>query len=85
MLVTNIKELAKLIELLRKSGVEQMKLGELEIKLGYLPEAQSTKARASINQNLVNNPIVNEDSRIDSDHLTEEQLLYYSAIGQGAN
>lgn len=83
MKIENLKELQKLIKLCRAEGVESIRVDGIEMHLGAKPEASASKR---INTNvfpeaatLVSPGGITESTKILTDELTPEQLLYYSA------
>lgn len=78
----DIKEIKALIKLCRSTGVEHLKVGSVEIKLGDEPlliKKQVTKPEQVVTYNQIT-----EDTQIETfDALTEEQMLFYST-GMGA-
>lgn len=96
MKVDSLKELKKLLTLCRQQGVQSIKLGEVEFHLGALPKKRSKaididafpEADIKIPQfQAIDKPIINPEvnqyveDAIQTDELTEEQLMFYSAQG----
>jgi len=90
MKITNLNELQKLIKLCRKLGVATMKAEGLEFTLGKDPSAKPTESfidtnvfpEANIKVPVYNPGNINETTPIDviqTDDLTQEQLMFYSA------
>lgn len=79
MKIENLKELQQLIQLCRKTGVESIKVDNIELHLGVQPtiRKRQTVARPSTSQYAPGG--ITEDVRITTDGLTDEQLLFYSA------
>lgn len=85
MTITDLKDLEKLIKLCRKTGVNAITVDGIQLELGYEPLATSNK-KSSIKPMI--NAIPGEvgehtqivADKIDTDELTEEQLMYYSAV-----
>lgn len=87
-MIKDLKELAKLISLCQKQGVESIKLGDIELKIvleykiktSYHPErfGSIVSAPRATTQ-------ITEDVKISVDSLTDEQMLYYSVSDEGAN
>lgn len=72
-MVTTLKDLEKLLKLLRRQGVVDFKHGEIELKLGDLPQDR-TIANAEADGD---NPFAG----FPDGELTPEQLMFYSAGG----
>lgn len=65
MVISNIKDLSRLIDLCRKKGIDSVEIDNIKIKLGHLESKKSRK------------PEIVSD--IESDHqLTEEDILNWS-------
>jgi hypothetical protein len=85
--IENLKELQKLIALCRKTGVESIKVDNVEFHLGAAPRQASRPQPEILQDPLANVSVpkpniyneVTEDTKIITDELTEEQLMYYSA------
>ena len=75
-MITSLKDLEKLLRLCRKQGVTEIKLGEVELKLGDLPP----EARGSVEQSEI--PTENPYANFPSGELTPEQLMFYSSGGK---
>lgn len=85
--IKSLKDLDKLLKLCRKAGVATMKVGNMEFTLGK----QAVASRSVISDVFpeANIPVpqynpgnINESTEIETiqtDTLTEEQLMYYSA------
>lgn len=82
------KDLEKIIQVCRKTGVTHLKLEGLEIELGSLPTKQpktrsyqlDTFPEADIRvPQFTPMPAVQVAEKIATDALTDEQLLFYSA------
>ena len=93
MTVNNIKELKKLIQLCQETGVDSIKIDNLEIKLGNDPKSAKKLIRSITPENTpANDPfsfenvsiqyqVAAEQAKADNEEpveLTEEQLLFYS-------
>lgn len=78
MKVENSKELEKLIQLLRKTGVESLKFGEFEIKLR--PDAPPSKYK----KKLADDGKEIADMTPEEKLAHEEQLLFWSSTPPGA-
>ena len=82
-----LKELEKFLKLCRKQGVQSIKFEGTEVHLGDLPLVTSSKTRplrpSTKNPSLIVETFtpggVTEDSQIQVDTLTPEQLLFYSS------
>lgn len=80
----DIKELKKIIELCRKTGVTEFKIDNIEFKLGAEPYKAPQVTKAA--QNVTYAPGgITADTRIQTDELTDEQLLYYSAVSHDSD
>lgn len=81
MKIETLKDLEKLVKLCRKLGVEAIECDGVRMDLGpSVPKAtrSSSKSKKAINTSELEAP-----DRVDTDALTPEQLLYYSAIPHG--
>lgn len=81
--MTDLKELRKLIKLCRDSGVTHIRYNGVELSLGEppIPHIKLPKENTeSILTNIAPGGIT-ADTRILTEELTEEQLLFYSAGG----
>lgn len=88
MTIDNLKELQKLIQLCRKTGVESIKVDNVEFHLGKAP-AKAYKPQAEVltdplaNASVPKPNIYNEISEVDKiempDELTDEQLMNWSS------
>lgn len=80
-MVNNIKDLAKIIQLCQKEGVESLKLGDFELKLGAVPH-KAPKAKDNVRYNAPSpfdpGQLMPMDDKIATSELSEEELLYYS-------
>lgn len=84
MKIDTLKDLQKLIQLCRKEGIEAFELGEIKFNLGQKPKA--TKRLSSIADDFPEasikipqyNPIVEDNTAIKTDELTDEQKLMWS-------
>ena len=80
MQVKDINDLEKIIKLCRKTGVESIKIDNIELKLGDVPQ----KSPSLVIPKRINNPTyapggITEDSKIEiPEQLTEEQLMMWS-------
>ena len=66
-MIKDLAELAKFLKLCRKQGVREIKVGDLSVTLGELPQQRSDDA---------------DDAEIPTDEPTMEQLMFLSAGGQ---
>lgn len=66
MIISNLKDLAKLIDLCRKKGIDQIKVDNLEVKIGSLPSEKYLPQGSS-------GDIKNEDT------LSADDVLNWSA------
>lgn len=90
MKIENAKDLGKLIALCRKQGIKSIKIDGIELELGEEPVKAST-AR-SVNQPQAEDTIpswtpggIGPDTKILTDELSPDQLLFYSADGGAPN
>lgn len=75
-MITNLKDLEKLLKLCRKQGVLEIDLGSVKLKLGNLPQAvESVGEQDEIESD---NPYAN----FPSGPLSPEQLMFYSSGGK---
>lgn len=92
MTITNLKQLQQLLKLARKEGVESMRVDGIEFFLGRLPDIvvkKTAKPDNFANMNLppeadiqmpqYTPPVVHDN--IDTDELSDEQMLMWSAHG----
>lgn len=80
MKIDNIKDLKKVIQLCRETGVDIIKCDGIELVLGSAP-AKAVKQRNSSVETF--SSIVGPDTPIETpDELTPEQLMFYSASDQ---
>jgi hypothetical protein len=73
--MTDFKALKKLADACRKAGIKHYKNGDLEFTLSDDPPVSNYKRRTQ-QPELINSA----DSLFQTDTLTEEQLMFYSAI-----
>jgi hypothetical protein len=76
-MIESLKDLEKLLRLCRKQGVQEIKLGSVELKLGDLPDHET---RGSQVQDLI--PSDNPYANFPDGELTPEQLMFYSSGGK---
>lgn len=62
-MIKDLKELKSLLLLCRKQGVTEITFGDCHIKLGELPRSRQEA----------------EQTEVESDELTDEELMFYSA------
>lgn len=86
------QQLKEVIQLCRKLGVQSIRIDGIEFHLGSLPVVykRQKKSTPSIetptnkyplpNEMSEEAKIINEINAVDSDQLTDEQLMYYSAV-----
>lgn len=84
MVIKDIKDLKQIIDLCRKTGVESIKIDNVEMHLGAVPIKYTTNTTKSITSTYPKN-VVTEETQITTDELTEEQLMFYSASNQDFN
>lgn len=72
-MIKDLKELEKLLKLLRKQGITHFKMGEIDLTVGDLPQAQGQVETVDINDD----PYAGFPAGV----LTPEQLMYYSSGG----
>lgn len=72
MKIENLKDLNKLIQLCRKTGVEAITVDGIELKLGNDPIKPSKRVS--------NRPNYEQDT-VKTDELTPEQMLFWSSQG----
>ena len=81
MVISNIKELKQLILMCQKLNVKHIKINDIELELGEAPQrlkpAVSPSSFISTSGDALANGIT-EDTKIPTDGLTPEQLLYWS-------
>jgi len=80
MKLETIKDLEKVIKLCRKLGVDAIKVDGVEFALGREPvRAKASVPYAGQELSLMPNGIT-EDTKIEVEGLTDEQLMFYSAV-----
>lgn len=92
MKVENLKDFNKLVKLCRQLGVDSIRVGDVECRLGPLPlkkvdrSLRTSPYSLPLTDPLANAQIANNieyvDDVIETDELTEEQKLFYSATGE---
>lgn len=81
MKIENLNELQKVIKACRKLGVQSIKIDNVEFHLGDIPSPILPKAlRATEAITTIAPGGITEDIKITSDELTDDQLLFYSAV-----
>lgn len=81
MTITDIKQLELIIKLCRKTGVESIKIDNVELHLGAEPRKETKAPKA--NKKVMYAPGgITEETQIETDALTEDELLFYSASNQ---
>ena len=83
MVIKDIKDLKQIIDLCRKTGVDSIKIDNVEMKLGPAPVKYTTNKETS--RPYTPPGVITEDTQITTDELTEEQLLFYSTTNQDYN
>ena len=81
--ISNFKDLEKLVKLLRKHGIEAVKIDGIELHLGPSPLTAPTKRPVAAYQAPQLTPtdgVSIPQPDIETEELTEEQLLFYSAV-----
>lgn len=91
MIIKDQKDLEKLIRMLQKSGVESIKIGDIEIRPGRRPLKASNKPkvpRYTAPEESIKVPAYNgvqtesEASEIDTEGPSDEDLLMWSVTGE---
>lgn len=89
-MITNFKDLDKVMQLCRKNGVESIKIGDIEFKIDLSAQAitkpTKTKLPSLAEMHNAINPFdptapISDDIRT-PDQLTADQLLFYSSNGE---
>jgi len=84
MTINSIKELQALIKMLKKEGVDAIKIDNLEFCIIQKAPQASRKSTRMVNS-AAYTPLapggIQEDTRIITDELTEDQLLHWSSQG----
>ena len=81
MKIDNAKDLAKLIALCRKTGVQSIRVDNIEFHLGDVPYAQpraASQPKTGITLPKASNAPSSGPDVIQSDEMTEDQLLMWS-------
>lgn len=79
----DLKQLTKLINLCRKLGIVHVKLGDAEFSLSDSAPSKKTRSRKA-NKTTATSTTEAEDDEINTDSLSDEELLLWSA-GAGIN
>lgn len=80
-MIKSLKDLNKLILLCRKNGIETIKLGDIELNFNpsYLAPAISTRKADTPTSGVYIPGGVSEDTKIQTQELTQDQLLFWSS------
>lgn len=83
MTISNLKDLKKLIQLCRSQGVDAIEVNGIKFGLKDIPKAQKkykhiSEPSNSLSPNLDENISIPQ-MHIDTDELSEEEMLFYSA------
>jgi hypothetical protein len=97
MKIDSLRDLKKLLQLCRQQGVQSIKLGEIEFHLGNLPTVRKSQTvnEEVFPEELIQVPQFTPvpantvlptvaqtvQDQIETDELSEDQLLFYSAQG----
>lgn len=86
MTIKDIKDLKQIIDLCRKTGVQSIKVDNVEMHLGEAPSkpAAITQKRNKTTETFIPG-VITEDTQITTDELTADELLFYSATNQDFN
>lgn len=76
-MITDLKDLQKLLKLCRAQGITDFKMGEIEIKFGDLPTTQRAMSD-QVSDEDATQPYAN----FPQGELTPDQLAFYSAGGR---
>lgn len=85
MKIDSFRDLKKLVQLCQSLKVKSFTLGDMTLELYDMPDKPKRVRQVNIDPGVLASNSVDENiqipqmDRIDSDELTEEQLLYYSA------
>lgn len=84
MKIDNLKELQKVIKACRSLGVQSIKIDNVEFHLGDLPApSQAQRTSQAVVQDVINTIApggITADTKILTDELTPDQLLFYSSV-----
>lgn len=78
MKIENLKQLQKLIQLCRKTGVEAIEVDNIKMNLGPVPKTVIHKQQ-SIAISSFNQDGITAETQIPTTGLTDDQLLFYSS------
>ena len=83
-MIQDLKDLEKVIKLCRRTGVNKITIEGITLELGYEPLITSNK-KSQVKSITNETGQIDETTnividKIDTDSLTEEQMLFYSAI-----
>ena len=81
MVIKDIKDLKQIIDLCRKTGVDSIKIDNIELQLGPSPIKTTTTPQR---RPYTPAGVITEDTQILTDELTADELLFYSATNQDA-
>ena len=83
MKIENLKELQKVIKACRSLGVQSIKIDNVEFHLGDIPSPIVPLAKTYSNETIttITPGGITADTKILTDELTPDQLLFYSAVG----
>lgn len=79
-MIQNLKDLEKLLKLLRKQGVITFKMGEIDLKLGDLPvnrPFQESETAPEVDTDPIDDPYANFPAGM----LTDAQAAHYASGG----
>lgn len=83
--MNDLKELKKLIKLCRDNGVQSIRFDGVELHLGDIPSPIDTRKYPDLTAKGQAQPLapggITDNTKILTEELSEEQLLYYSAGG----
>lgn len=84
--ISNLKELKALIKLCQDTGVDSIKIDNIELTLGSAPikYAQPRQSSSKLDTTGISPGGITDRTRIITDELTPEQLLFYSSDGRDA-
>lgn len=77
----DIKNIKKIIELCKRNGIEYIKIDNLELRFDLMHSSQQVVRKQA---NTTTSPIfspggVNQDTKIETEELSEDDLLFWSA------
>jgi hypothetical protein len=84
-MIKDLKNLKKFLQLCRQQGVQSIRCGDIEVHLGEMPQ-QTRISRQVLPEQIMQSAAyapggITADTKILTDELTPEQLLFYSAVG----